>query len=99
MVQIISDGALCFSGGNGEHRDPRGAQHPDPGGPGLHRHQLDRQPGVSGLPGRQSVPPLEGSLAGLVCCGGLAVLPAPRGGGAQLRPAGTPGGVPEGQGA
>lgn len=93
---IISDAAL-FSRGDGERGDPRGAQHPHHGGPGLHRHQLDRQSDVSGLPGREPLPPLEGSPAGLVRCGRAAVLPASHSGGAQLRPAGTPGGVSEGQ--
>ena len=89
---------LFLSRGNGQHGDPRGAQHPHDGGPGLHRHQLARQPRVSGLLGCEPLPPLEGSPAGLVCRGGTALLYAHRRCGAQLRSAGKPGGVPEGRG-
>lgn len=87
---------LLLPRGDGQHRDPRGAQHPDDSGPGLHRHQLGGQSYVSGLHGPDPLPSLEGSPAGLVCCRGGALLPAHRCRCAQLRPAGKPGGVPEG---
>lgn len=83
-------------GGDGEHRDPRGAQHPDAGRPSLHRHQLDGRPSMPGLFGPQPLPTLEGFPAGLVCCGRTHLLPACRRGGAQLRPAGALGRVSEG---
>lgn len=92
----LSCTALFLSLGDGQHRDPRGAQHPDNGGPGLYWHELVRQPRVSGLPGCKPLPPLEDAPDGLVCRGGAAVLPAHHRGGAQLRPARSPGGVPEG---
>lgn len=87
-----------FSRGDGEHGDPCGAQHPDDGGFGLHRHQLGCHSGVSGLTGCKPLSPLEGPFAGLVCCCSFAVLSATCSGGAQLRPAGASGGVPEGRG-
>lgn len=97
MAEIISDCALPFlPRGDGQHRDPRGAQHPDDGGPGLHRHQLGCHPRVSRLPGPSPLPTLESFPAGLVCCSRSDLLSAHHCGGAQLRPAGTPGGVTKG---
>lgn len=89
---------LCpsFLAGDGQHRDPCGAQHPDDGGSGFHRHELVCQSCLSGLPGCKSLPPLEGSPAGLVCRSCTALLSAHCRRGAQLCSARPPGGVPEG---
>lgn len=77
---------------HGLYRPPCGAQHPDDGGPGLHWHQLVCQPSLSGLPGRDALPPLEAVPVGLVCHGRGPLLYAPCCHGAVLCPAGTPGG-------
>lgn len=89
---------LFLSLGDGQHGDPRGAQHPDDSGPGFHWHKLVCQPRVSGLLGCEPLPPLENVPDGLVCRGCAAVLSAHHCGGAQLRPARSSGGVSEGGG-
>lgn len=88
--------SLLPSSGDGKHRDPCGAQHPDDGGPGLHWHQLVCQSCMSRLLGSEPLSPLEGPPAGLVCCSCAALLSAFGRCGAQLRSARSPGGVPEG---
>lgn len=93
---LLSSTVLSLSPGDGQHGDPRGAQHPDDGGSGLHWHQLVCQSCMSGLLGCKPVPPLESSPAALVCCSRTDLLSARRCCGAQLCPARSPGGVPEG---
>lgn len=93
-VLILS---LDLFAGDGKHRDPCGAQHPNNGGSGFHRHKLVGESCVPGLFGCKSLSSLESSPAGLVCWGSHALLSAPRRRGAQLCPAGSAGGVPEGR--
>lgn len=98
LAVLIFPCPFCLFVGDGQHRDPHGAQHPDDGGSGFHRHKLVRESCVPGLFGCKSLSSMESSPAGLVCWGGNALLSAPRRRGAQLCPTGSAGGVPEGMG-
>ena len=91
-----TDAPLSCRAGDGQLGDPRRTQHPHGGGPGRHRHQLVRGAHLSGLPGPRALPPLEEPPAGVVRSGRAALLAPRLRHSAQLRAAGTPGGVSQG---